>query len=167
MPDDRQPTPPTALIARVGVRYATGADLPMIVDLARREHAASVWAARAAFSPQAVEQTVSEFVFTPGRTALVSDAGYLLGLVQPMGFSSVLAALEFAWYAEDGKGLDLLKAFDAWGQRMGAQTIVVHDYFSASDEQSRLAGVLRRRYNFTSLGTALHRKPGIATIDEE
>jgi hypothetical protein len=152
---------PDVMIADKTVRYAQPADIDRIVDLARREHAASVWANRVAFSPQHAKDTIESFLWTPMRTIVMTDGGYLLGLVQSVGFSPVLAAMEYAWYAEDGSGLALLKEFDQWAKRMGAQTLIVHDYFTASEEQSRLSGVLRRRYNFTSLGTALFRTTGI------
>ena len=132
------------------VRIARQSDVPVIVVLAREEHALSPWS-DIPFDEECTAEVVDSFVVGMGRTALLSGGGYLLGLVQPMGFSRALAALEYAWYARDGAGLEILGAFEDWARSMGANHIVAHDY--AGD--GRLANVLERRKGYRTVGTAL------------
>lgn len=134
-------------------RYATTADIERIVELAREEHAGSPFA-RMLFSPEAVQQTAYAFIHEPRRTLLVTPHGYLFGLVQPMGFSTELAALEYAWFAKNGEGMLLLSAFEAWAGRMGAARVVVHDL----TDNHRLADVVTRRFGFEQVGRTLMRK---------
>lgn len=145
-----------------GVRYATDRDVERIVALAQQEHQRSQWSGAVAFCSQHCERVVAGFIGEPGRVALVCDGGYLLGLTQHLGFSPQLAALEYAWYAADGRGLALLQAFDRWARGMGAEVIVVHDY-AGGEQAGRMAGVLARRYGFSMLGVAMHRAPGITS----
>ncbi len=130
-------------------RLATLEDLPAMVALARVEHAGSSWAAMP-FDAQACEATIRSFIEGMGRTALFNGRGYLLGLVQPAGFSGARIALEFAWFAQEG-GMALLAEFEAWAHRMGAYAVVVHDMAG----HYRLAQVLERRRGYRALGTAL------------
>jgi hypothetical protein len=137
-------------------RYATMSDTERIVELAREEHKGSKFAGML-FAPEAVRQTVYAFIHEPRRTLLVTEHGYLFGLIQPMGFSSELAALEYAWFSKNGEGMVLFVAFDEWAKRMGASQVVLHDY----TEDGRLGQVLQRRFGFNEMGTVFMRKPGI------
>lgn len=132
------------------VRYANATDAPAIVELARREHAMSTWASEP-FEDASANDTALAFIRGHGKTALVSDGGYLLGLVQPTGFSRRLMALEYAWFAHDGSGLVLLQHFSAWAKNMGATYITVHNYTN----DRRLARVLTGRFGFSGIGQAM------------
>ena len=133
----------------MSVRHAHLTDIPRLLALARREHEASAWA-RMPFDAASCEAQMRAFIEGIGRTAFASEGGYLFGLVQPAGFSAARIALEFAWYAEDGQGLLLLGAFEAWAQRMGAYAVVVHAYGAAD----HLGSILQRRRGYQPLGAA-------------
>ena len=134
-------------------RYATHADIPHIVEMARTEHSRSPWA-EYAFDAEHVTRTCGEFICGFGRTLIVSESGYLAGLVQPVGFSRALNALEYAWYAEDGKGMSLLAEFEQWARNMNASHLTAHDYIG----DGRLASVLERRRGYRRIGCALTKR---------
>lgn len=131
------------------VRLASYSDLPRLVELARREHAGSPWAG-IPFDAAHTEQSMDSFVTGFGRTLLCSEGGYLLGFVQPLGFSKKLVALEYAWFSVDGTGLAMLRRFQEWAKSMNAVSVIVHDY--AGD--GRLGSVLTR-HGWQSVGAAL------------
>ena len=132
------------------VRYACLADVPSIVALAQQEHAISAWR-EIPFDPEATAGIAAEFIAGMGRTLLVSDGGYLAGLVQPLGFSRRLVAMEYAWFATDGSGLALLAKFERWAKNMNAAAVVIHAYGGDPRLQSVLA--IRRGYGW--LGSAM------------
>lgn len=132
------------------VRYATAADIPRLVELARLEHAASPWAG-VPFDAEHTAESMLAFVSGWGRTVLCSEGGYLFGLVQPIGFSKRVAALEYAWFATDGSGLSLLRHFTEWARNMNAVALIAHDYLS----DGKLAKVLERRLGYKRVGAAL------------
>lgn len=134
-------------------RYATTADIPHIVEMARREHALSAWAEQA-FDAGHVRSVAKGFIQGYGRTLLVTEGGYLAGLVQSTGFTSRLHALEYAWFAEDGKGMELLSGFEKWAASMNADYVIAHDYTG----QNRLAAVLTRKRGYKRLGFAVTKK---------
>lgn len=134
------------------IRHATLGDIPRLVRLVEREHAVSPWKGELFDAGQAAS-SIRSFIEGFNRTMLCSEAGYLAGLIQPMSFSSVPWALEFAWYAEDGQGFPLLTAFEDWARRMGARRVVVSDIVS----RGRLGDVLKQRHDYASLGTTLQK----------
>lgn len=109
------------------IRYASTQDIAHLVDLAREEHSMSAWRADP-FEPGVVEAMASTFIRSPGHTVLMSDGGYLAGLIQPTGFNRRLMAVEFAWFARDGSGMALLRRFEAWAKAIGAIDVVVHTH---------------------------------------
>lgn len=135
------------------IRHACTSDIPVLVALAEREHAGSQWH-WLAFDRVVAERTAYDFITQVGRTVLFSGGGYLAGMVQPMGFTPRTAALEFAFYAEDGSGMALLSAFEQWAGNMGSAVVVVHDYTGAD----RLGSALVRRRGYRALGRALHKR---------
>lgn len=132
------------------IRYATRNDIPALIALARQEHAQSTWAQALPFDARAVESTALQFIEQPGRTVLMTDGGYLAGLVQPLGFTAATAAMEWAWFAVDGSGLALAARFEAWARRMGATLVVLHNYSG----DARLARVLADRRHYQRAGDA-------------
>lgn len=132
------------------IRYATVEDIPRLVELARKEHGISDLS-HIAFSEAATADTVAAFIRGHGRTLLMSDGGYLAGMVQPIGFSPRLVAMEYAWFAEDGMGMALLRRFELWARNMGAAQLVVHNYTN----DRRMTLPLVRRGGYTTMGTAL------------
>lgn len=108
-------------------RHATTSDFDRLVELARREHAKSRLSDKP-FDALLVQHTFGEFITGMGKTLLMTDGGFIMGLVQPVLFNRSCNAYEVAWYAEDGKGMELLKAFVRWAKRMRANEVIVHNY---------------------------------------
>lgn len=133
-------------------RFARQSDIPHVVSLARIEHAKSPWS-HMPFDETAVAETAARFIVSMGSTLLVTPGGYLAGQVQPTGFSRKLLAIEYAWFAKDGSGLDLLDMFEEWARGMGCAQVVVHDHVSGG----RVERVLSRRRGYQSLGGTLAR----------
>lgn len=137
-----------------GVRYAaTPGDLHRVVELAALEHQASRWASDA-FDPAHVFAVASNFMRQPGKTLLVTEGGYIAGMVQHMGFAPLLCALEYAWYSHDGSGLKLLRAFEEWAKSMRARRVFIHLY--AGDE--RASALLGQRRQYKWLGGAMFKE---------
>jgi hypothetical protein len=133
-------------------RYATALDVPRITELAAEEHALSHWA-HVPFDAATCSATIHRFIDGHGSTMLVTPGGYLAGLVQPMGFSPRLIAMEYALYSNDGTGLELLRRFEVWSRAMGATQVCIHGY----SNEPRLAKVLTGRMKYKALGTMLAR----------
>ena len=136
--------------------YANVADAPLIIEMAREEHAQSRWC-DSPFDEQAARETLALFMRSFGHTVFMTPNAYLLGLIQPMGFSRKTIAIEYAWYSRDNSGMVLLRAFETWGKNMGADEVVVHDHVS----NGRLARILQRRRAYQSVGTTLIRSIGV------
>ena len=133
-----------------GVRYAAPGDIARVVELAHAEHAASRWHALP-FDEAYAGRTAAAFIGTMGRTLLVTDGGFMAGMVQPLGFSPSLVALEYAWYAHDGSGLKLLRAFERWAASVGARSVVVHSFLA----DPRIVRVLAQRRGYVTMGGAM------------
>jgi hypothetical protein len=133
-------------------RFAHPGDVERVVSLARVEHARSPWA-DTPFDATAAEHTVRQFMVMMGRTLIVSPGGYLAGMVQPFGFSRGLMAIEYAWFAADGTGMELLDMFEDWARCLGCRQVLVHDHVTGG----RVAHVLHRRRGYQSLGSTLAR----------
>ena len=138
------------------IRRATRDDLPGLVALALREHAAS----RMADQPIEMAQVQASFlgvIHNLAGAVFVSEEGGALrgliaGIVQPGLFNRRQTAYELLWYAEDGSGLRLLAALQGWATRMRAVQLVVHDYAGIADP-TRFNKVMARR-GFGVMGTA-------------
>lgn len=138
------------------IRRATREDLPALVALALREHAAS----RMADQPVEMAQVEASFLGVihglAGAVFVSEEAGQLRGLiagiVQPGLFNRRQTAYELLWYAEDGSGLRLLAALQTWARRMRAVELVVHNYAGIADP-ARFTKVMARR-GFGVMGTA-------------
>ncbi len=138
------------------IRRATRDDLPALVALALREHAASQ------FAHQPIEMTQVHAAFLGvihglSGAVFVSEQdgelrGLIAGMVQPGLFNRRQTAFELLWYAEDGTGLRLLAALRDWACRMRAVQLVVHDYAGIADP-ARFNKVMARR-GFGVMGTA-------------
>lgn len=132
------------------IRYAAASDIAAIVALARQEHALSHWA-DVPFDPDATAATALSFIQSPGKTALVSEGGYLAGMVQPLGFTRRLVAIEYAWFAVDGSGMRLLGKFERWARNMGAVCVTAHSFAN----EPRLERVMTKRCGYKKLGVAM------------
>lgn len=71
-----------------------------------------------------VDKTVSMIEHIIGEgTCLVSDAGYIGGVVMPDPFRDANALVEIGWFAKDRSGIKLLDAFIAEGRRLEVDEI--------------------------------------------
>ena len=106
-------------MARVSV--ADARDVPRIVDMIEALRAAvhgpipvdRAWTAR----------TVSKLIGDPAGCVLVTEGGFIAGLIQPTIISPAPVAKELGWWASDGSGLRLLRAFEAWAKEQGADLV--------------------------------------------
>lgn len=100
------------------LRLAGAADILPIVDMIEALRAAvagpvpvdRAWTAR----------TLAHLIASPDGAVWVSGAGFIAGSLQPTVISPALIAMEHGWWASDGSGLRLLRAFEAWAQARGA-----------------------------------------------
>lgn len=101
---------------------ATEADIPRIVEMGRKFHI--VAGIKAPFCEEATENTVRGLIESATGTVLVSDAGMIGGaLVPAYCAANWTMAVELFWWAEDRRGLHLLKAFEDWAKDMGADEV--------------------------------------------
>jgi N-acetylglutamate synthase-like GNAT family acetyltransferase len=104
------------------IREATIADLPMIVDLLQEFHSGTE-------QPQGfVRGDVYDFMrgMIEGDSAivLVSGKGLICGFVMPtVANKAWLVCLELYWYAKDGKGYKLMKAFTDRAKELGVNEV--------------------------------------------
>lgn len=133
------------------VRRASQADIPALVRMASVEHSRSRFAAqpfdqnRVAISFDNVARGLTSAVF-------ISERGFIAGMVQPNLMNRFSTAYELAWYAEDGKGLQLLRTFIAWARSMRAVEVIAHNYAGIADP-ARFTRAMKRA-GFAELGTS-------------
>lgn len=103
------------------IRPATAGDVLRIVDM--------VEALRLAVGgPVPVDrphtaQTVAALLSSPDGAVWVSDGGFIAGALTRTIISPVPICQELGWFATDGSGLRLLRAFEDWAQERGAALI--------------------------------------------
>ncbi|MGA0615318.1 hypothetical protein [Paracoccus sp. KR1-242] len=59
----------------------------------------------------------------PQAVVFVSAAGFIAGSLQPTVINPALIAMEHGWFATDGTGLRLLRAFEGWAHEQGAMMV--------------------------------------------
>jgi len=103
------------------IRAASVEDLAHIIELAARRHAAS--GAPGVFDAGVLARSLRQHVL-PGGGCFVSDRGVIAGMLAPLWYDEAYrVAFEWFWWAEDGRGRDLLAAFEAWAVALGADEI--------------------------------------------
>lgn len=100
------------------IRPATGSDVLPIVDMIERLRAA-------VDGPIPVDRAhtaavVASLIADPDALVLVSDAGFIAGCLTPTIINPARIAQELGWWAADGSGLRLLRAFERWAAERGA-----------------------------------------------
>ena len=139
------------------IRRATLQDIPRLMGMAAAEHAKSRLAG-VPFDTTRAEQAFKRFIEELSTVVFVSENGFIMGMVQPLIFSRLWNAYEVAWYAADGKGMALLKAFVQWATAMQAVEVVVHNYAGviATEKFTRVMA----RKGFDNLGCAYSKQLG-------
>lgn len=64
--------------------------------------------------------TVAGLIASPDGVVLVSGAGFIAGAVVQTVINPAPLAQELGWFATDGSGLRLLRAFERWSVERGA-----------------------------------------------
>lgn len=107
------------------IRQATEADLPALLEMGRKFHAASPWRV-IPFSDERFAQSVRAQLAGAG-TYLVNEAlTGMIGMVSgPVYFAeNVTVAQETAWWCEDPRdALKLLQAAEEWARGVGASHV--------------------------------------------
>lgn len=103
------------------ITRATPDDIPHMVGLAAKHHAAS--GAPGEFSAPEMQEYLVAF-FKMQSAAFISRGGMIFGFVHPLYYDpAYLMALEIDWFADDGAGMALLDCFEAWARRQGAREL--------------------------------------------
>jgi hypothetical protein len=136
---------------------AVPADIPMLMAMARQEHALSQFA-NIPFDDARAEQTFRVFIDGMATVVFITEGGFIMGMVQPLAFSRLWNAYEMAWFSEDGSGLDLLKAFTKWAVGMRAINVIVHNYAGMVPAE-KFNKVLHRK-GFKTLGASYSKHVG-------
>lgn len=105
----------------VAMRRATEADIPRIIDMIEA-------LAAAVNGPQRVDrvrtgETIAGLLHDPDGLVLVTDGGFIAGVIMQTVINPEPVAAELGWYALDGHGQALLLAFEAWARERGARLV--------------------------------------------
>ena len=103
------------------IRLAEPGDVLHIVDLIEDLRTAvggpipvdRAWTAR----------TVAGLIADPDGAVWVSAGGFIAGALRPTIINPAPIAYELGWFARDGSGLRLLRAFEAWARARGAALV--------------------------------------------
>ena len=103
------------------IRKATMWDMAHIEDMGRKFHAAS--GQPHGFNAQATMEFVGGMIESPSAIVLVSNDGFIGGTLSPAYCDpDWIMAVELFWWA-GGSGLKLLKAFEEWAIKIGANEV--------------------------------------------
>jgi hypothetical protein len=101
------------------IRPATEADIPALVEMGRRFHPQSPYAAVTTFDPDRLTQTLAAWLQRPDVAIFIAPDGFLiLNLVQ-FHFCPELVAVEISFHAK-GSGDALRRAGEGWAISKGA-----------------------------------------------
>lgn len=103
------------------VRRAVLSDIPGIVDMIEDLRGAvngPVPVDRAWTS-----QTLARLMTTQSAVVFMTAGGFIAGSLQPTVINPAPIAMEHGWWASDGSGLRLLRAFEKWARAEGATLI--------------------------------------------
>lgn len=102
------------------MRQATIDDLPALIEMGRKFHAAAnlPFPAKRGAVDAALRQMIEQGVI------IMSDRGAIGGMLSRAWINPEwVFAAEFFWWAEDGKGRALLRAFEEWARQSGANEV--------------------------------------------
>lgn len=121
------------------MRLATEEDFPMLEELSWNfwKLSGETYEYNAEKVLMVIEKCVYEGV------ALVTERGFILGVVSPGLFHEASYLVEIGWYAEDGRGQELLRGFIKEGERLGVDEIRM-----STLPMSRAAKVILKRHGF-------------------
>lgn len=103
------------------IRNAGDADIPALVEMGRRFHAAS--GQPMGFDARAVEGLLAGMIVSDRACVLMTDHGGIGGVLNPAYCDPAwMMAVELFWWAERD-GLRLLRGFEDWARDMGAAEV--------------------------------------------
>lgn len=107
----------------MGLRSATAADILSIVGMveALRDAVGGPVPVDRAWTAQ----TLASLIASPDGAVWVSAGGFLAASIQRSVISPVPMAVEHGWWAADGSGLRLLRAYEAWAREKGAAFVTL------------------------------------------
>lgn len=102
------------------IRPATPEDMPQLLKMGRKFHDAA--APPFEMDPEALEAAFLGMM--DKGCLLVSGGGMIGGILGPAwARPDWVYAVELLWWAEDGQGLPLLRAFEDWARNAGANEV--------------------------------------------
>jgi hypothetical protein len=104
------------------MREATLDDMPRLLEMGQRFHAASEMPC--GFSNEAIAGLLTNLISEPSGAVLISGGGVIGGALSPAYCDpDWIMAVELFWWAEDRQGLRLLKSFEDWAEASGANEV--------------------------------------------
>lgn len=97
-----------------------------------------------AFDREAAANYVGGFIANNSGAVFLSEQGQIGGILAPMYCApSYLMAVELFWFARDGMGGKLMRAFEEWAEENGANSVVMSSVLQHDGE--RVAAILERK----------------------
>lgn len=103
------------------IRLARAADIPRVVGMVESLRIAV--GGPIAVDPSWTARNVAALIAGADSAVWVSGGGFIAGSLQPTIINPQPIAMEHGWWASDGSGLRLLRAFEQWAQARGAPLI--------------------------------------------
>lgn len=136
------------------IRPATPNDIPAIVQMTGRLHAAAKM--MLPMDTAVTARFLSGLVASPIGLVLVVDkgqgpTGFIAASIGTASIAMLPVAIEHGWWAEGGGGLDMLKRYEAWAREQGCFAARM----STPPGNERAALILERRgYSLSELAWA-------------
>lgn len=136
------------------IRTATPQDIPSIVAMTGRLHAAARMVLP--IDTTVTARFLSGLIAAPLGLVLVVDAGqgpagFIAASIGTASIAMLPIAIEHGWWAGGGGGLELLRRYEAWAQEQGCFAARM----STPPDNERAARILERRgYSISELAWA-------------
>lgn len=131
------------------MRPAEPSDIPVLVEMGRKFHAAAGLSAFYAFDPASFAQTLSRLLESPDGAVFVTDGGMIGGLAYPLYLNAHhKCGQELFWWVEPerrGRGRDLMATLEDWGRSRGASSFTM---IALESQRPEAVGRLYRRAGY-------------------
>lgn len=131
------------------MRVATVEDIPALVEMGRRFHAASHWNGQVGYDPQSADRSLKHHLAQPTTRVFLTEVegritGFIATLLLPLYFNlSSFIAMELDWYSEDPRtAFRLLKTATEDAKKQGA--VLFHLGAQHGPQTDRFARVYER-----------------------